>query len=123
MLVEYSLLDHGSDGDDDLMRKEDDSATTGSYQLMAENIDALDFVYLKEDGTVLAAPVDAANLGLIKSIQITMVARTGRGDPGYSDAAVNSEYKNQQETVIYTPAAHDNNRRRLLTRTIQCRNL
>ncbi|MGD9160532.1 MAG: prepilin-type N-terminal cleavage/methylation domain-containing protein [Desulfobacteraceae bacterium] len=85
--------------------------------IIAENIDWLDFVYLKDDGTVTGTPTE------IKSIEITMVARTGRGDRDYSDLAVHGAYKNQRGTTIFTPDANDNYRRRILTRQIQCRNL
>ena len=82
-------------------------------QPVAENIDALDFVYLDENGNV------TANLSNIKSVQISLVARTNRGDQGYTNTTV---YSNQQGTVIYT-ALGDNVRRRLLTVEVRCRNL
>jgi type IV pilus assembly protein PilW len=82
-------------------------------QLIAENIDALDFVYLDADN------MTTTNLGNIRSVQITMIARTGRGDRGYVDTTA---YKNQQGTTIL-PSANDNFRRRKLSREILCRNL
>ena len=87
--------------------------TGGGNQPVAENIDALDFVYLDSNATPTATISD------IRSVQITMVARTGREDPGYTN---NISYKNQQGTTIYT-ALNDNFRRKLLTAEVECRNL
>ncbi len=80
---------------------------------IAEGIDALNFVYLDGDGTVTATTSD------IRSVQITLVARTGREDPGYTDT---SSYTNQQGDVILA-AQSDGFRRRVLTTAIRCRNL
>ena len=98
----------------DLMRNDVNGA---GNQLIAENIDALNFAYLDEDGTVLATPV--ANLEDIRSVQITLVAKTGRGDTGYTNTAA---YANQQGTEIL-PAQNDSFRRRRLTAQLKCRNL
>jgi type IV pilus assembly protein PilW len=84
-----------------------------NWQDVAENIDALNFVYLNEDGDPTATLAD------IRSVQITIVARTAKEDPGYIN---NTVYRNQQTTPIYT-APGDNNRRNILTAQIQCRNL
>jgi type IV pilus assembly protein PilW len=114
--ISYALTDSDGDGDLDLDRN-------GS--LLAENIDALDFVYLDAASppNVLNDPgtgnVAAANIAQIRSIQITMIARTTRGDPGYTN---NEIYQNQQGENIYT-APGDSFRRMLLTMHIKCRNL
>jgi len=105
--VYYALVDQDGDGDTDLVRD-----TGGGRHIVAENIDVLDFVYLNQQ----AAPTD--NISEIRSVQITMVARTGKRDPGYKDTTV---YKNQQPKTIYT--ANDNFRRRVLTTDIKFRNL
>jgi hypothetical protein len=85
-----------------------------AWQTIAENIDALDFVYLAEDGSLLTGTPAS-----IRSVQITLVARTGRGDPGYIN---NTIYRNQKDTAIYT-APSDDLRRKRLTAEINCRNL
>jgi len=108
----YSHSDPDGDGDNDLGRD-----IGGVNQLLAENIDALNFVYLREDGTPLATPV--ATPENIRSVQITIVARTGRIDPGYAN---NKTYQNFQGTTIYT-APGDSFRRKFLRAEIQCRNL
>ena len=112
--ITYSLDDNDGDGDNDLER---------NNNLIAENIDTLNFVYLGEAG-----PLDddgngnvVASIPLIRSIQITLVARTGRRDPGYTDTKA---YYNQQDLVNpILPAQNDNVRRRPLTAQIRCRNL
>jgi type IV pilus assembly protein PilW len=104
--ITYSLADNDGDGDSDLERNGD---------LIAENIDALDLVYL--DGA--SPPNVTANINQIRSVQITLVARAGRAVPGYTDTA---SYTNQQGTEILA-AQNDNFRRRRSTTTIRCRNL
>jgi len=87
--------------------------TWGSgLQTLSENIDALNFVYLDANGTITATLSD------IRSVQVTIVARTSRGDPGYTNTTV---YQNQQGPIYTAPG--DNFRRRLLTTFIRCRNL
>ena len=102
--ITYSLDDNDVDGDNDLER---------NNNLIAENIDALDFVYLDANGAI------TATLANIRSVQITMVARTGRVDLGFTN---NTVYKNQQGSTIYT-APNDSFRRKLLTAGVKCRNL
>lgn len=86
---------------------------------MAENIDAVNFVYLDKDSAVIPAPVASDRLADIQSVQITLVARTSGATRGYVN---NTIYKNQQGTTIL-PAQVDKVSRRALTVTIQCRNM
>ena len=106
--VTFSLYDADSDGINDLGRD-----IGSGNQLAAKNIDALNFVYLDEEGTV------TTTLTEMRSVQISLVARTGRGDPGYTNS---ESYSNQKDTVIYT-APGDSYRRRLLTAQVKCRNV
>ena len=93
---------------------------------IAENIDALNFVYLDGD-----SPPEPLNPGMtdvsessipdIRSVQVTVVARTGKEDPHYTDSA---EYKNKIAETIFTPpvdAVHF--RRKVLRTSIKCRNM
>ncbi len=115
--ITFSLYDSGSDGDDDLGIK----VGSGSNRPLALNIDALDFVYLDEDGTRLdddGAGGVVASIPDIRSIQVTMVARTEKEDRGYTN---NTTYENQQGEDIFT--ASDYYRRQLLTCEIKGRNL
>ena len=102
--ITYSLADSDGDGDNDLER---------NNNLIAENIDALDFLYLDETNNPTAVPSE------IRAVQITMVAKTGRGDRGYVDSVV---YTNQQGTGIFGPI-NDNSRRKRLTAEVRCRNM
>lgn len=109
--ITYSL--YTADGIQKLGRK---STSTANNQPVAENIDALDFVYLDANGT------PTATLASIRSVQITLVARTGRVDPGYTN---NEPFYNQNpdgQELIYT-APNDSFRRKRLTTEVKCRNL
>lgn len=96
------------DGNRRLIRRETTS------QVVAENIDALNFFYLQADGTTQATALED-----VRSIEVTLVARSARSEMGYTD---NTIYKNQQGETVYT-AGGDNNRRILLTTQVKCRNL
>jgi type IV pilus assembly protein PilW len=109
--VTYALYDADGDGDLDLGRTD---AAGGGTQPMAENIDALNFVYLDENGTVTATPAQ------VRSVQITVVARAGAPDTGYVNHEV---YTNQQGQTVFTPPPSDHFRRRMLTTEVKCRNL
>jgi type IV pilus assembly protein PilW len=102
--ITYSLADSDGDGDNDLER---------NSNLIAENIDALDFVYLDENDASTTDPSE------IRSIQITMVAKTQKIDHGYRDTI---PYTNQGGDPIFGPA-NDSFRRRRLTAEVKCRNL
>jgi type IV pilus assembly protein PilW len=106
--ITYSL--YTADGIQKLGRK---SPSTAINQPVAENIDALIFVYLDANGAT------TPTLANIRSVQITLVARTGRRDPGYTN---NTSYQNHQGSTIYT-APNDSFRRMLLTAEVKCRNL
>jgi type IV pilus assembly protein PilW len=101
----------------------------GGLQPVAENVDALNFVYLDEDGnnlidTDLNPPaVPAADISEIRSIQITIVARSGQSDSGFFNKYTDNEsYENQEGEEILSPQ-NDHIRRMLLTAEIKCRNL
>lgn len=89
-------------------------------QPVADNIVAIEFYYTLSDGSQVLNP-SAAELPLIRSVQVSILARTAVGDQSYTN------------TKIYTPASgvafnggnpfNDNFRRQLLTTTVQCRNM
>jgi len=108
--ITYLRLDPDGDGVFDLFRR--DAAVAGD-QPIAENIDAIDFIYLDEDGNV------TATLTEMRSVQITVVARTDRRVRGYTDTAI---YTNQQGATVFGPGG-DNFRRKRLTAEVKCRNL
>ena len=98
----------------------------GGLQPVAENIEVLDFVYLKKetDGSLtrLATPVAAAELNNIYSIQITIIAKSGENVPVLMMKQTdNRTYTNQQaDQLLVNP--DDNFRRILLTADVRCRN-
>jgi len=119
--VRYALnRDADKDGQADSVPCDLGRDTGGGLQPFAENIDALNFVYLDEDGNPLP---QGFFLDQIQAVQVTLVARSGeqlRGLlSGYND---NAPYLNQQGDVIL-PAQGDHLRRLLLTTTVYCRNL
>ena len=84
---------------------------------VALNIDALNFVYLDSAGIV------TANLAAIRSVQITLVARSGDQLPVLMRRQTDSRtYLNQQGDEILS-AQNDNFRRIQLTATVKVRNL
>lgn len=98
--------------------------TGGGKQMVVQNIDALDFVYL--DGSsppVVLNPkgsdVAEENMNQIRSVEITMVARTDRTTLASPN---NNAYLNQRGWEILEPQ-NDNFSRRSLTVWIKCRNL
>ncbi len=121
--VTYSLFDCDGDGDLDLRRQDPTvvpaNAAVPVEQMIAENVEALDFVFLDEDGTVIATPVAGNDLEDIRSVQLTIVVRTDREDNGYYNDIT---YANLQGTTVFGPA-NDSFRRRTLTTNINCRNL
>jgi type IV pilus assembly protein PilW len=96
---------------------------TGVPQIVARNIDALDFVYLDGSSNVIpfvGTAIPTANLGQIRSIQITIVARTN--DPLLYGDKNTITYVNQQGTQILPPQ-NDNVSRRRITTLVHSRNL
>lgn len=107
--IVYSLSDWNGDGINDLMRS---TPPTGNAPI-AENIDALNFVYLDADENV------TMDRFAVRSVQICLVARTGRRDPGFVNTTT---YTNLQGTTILA-AQNDDFRRRMLSTHIKCRNM
>lgn len=105
--ITYSLYDAYGDGDNDLGRN------AGAQMPVAENVDALDLVYLDRNGNVTPVLAD------IRTIQLALVVRAATQDSSYVDTNI---YTNLQGTVILPPP-NDNFRRRLYRSTVVCRNL
>ena len=104
--VTYALIPAGSTND--LGRN-----TGGGLQPVASNIDAMNFVYLDGNGNV------TADLTQIRSVQVTVVARTENRSVGFRNTA---SYRNLQGAVIFT-APGDAFRRKVFATNIRCRNL
>jgi type IV pilus assembly protein PilW len=93
---------------------------------IAENIDALNFVYLDGESppNVLnpnKTDVSTTSIPDIRSVQVTVVARTGKADAKYTDS---TSYQNKIGETIFTPSGDDVRfRRKVLSTSIKCRNL
>jgi type IV pilus assembly protein PilW len=87
--------------------------TGGGPVAVASNIDGLNFVYLDANGN------ETADLTKIRTVQVTVVARTEQPSIGYVDTA---SYKNLRGTVVLS-AQNDGFRRRVFATNIRCRNL
>jgi type IV pilus assembly protein PilW len=93
----------------------------GGLQVLAENIEALNFVYFDRNGAVLPTPV--ADVTAISSIQVTIIAKSGTTVPVFfMRHRDNKAYYNRQGTEIL-PARNDDFRRIVLMHEFKCRNL
>ena len=102
-----------------LMRND---VNSGVNEMVAENIEAIDFVYMDASFAVLNSAgtnVTAANLPAVRIVEITLVARTARPDPGFSNNTV--YYNGQGQSVFVSP--NDGYHRKALTTSINCRNM
>jgi len=89
------------------------------HQPLAENIDALEFYYTLADGTQVPIPSGSVpDPTLIRSVQITLLARVDRTDQKF----VNTRTYTTPGGQTWGPY-NDNFRRRLLTTTVKCRNM
>ncbi|CCK80318.1 prepilin-type N-terminal cleavage/methylation domain-containing protein [Desulfobacula toluolica] len=91
--------------------------TGGGFQPIAENIQAIEFNYILDDGTTAPNPT-ASQLSEIRAVQISILARASASDPNFMNAAT---YTTSAGTV-WGPF-NDNFKRRFVVVTIQCRNL
>ena len=91
--------------------------TGGGNVPVAENIDALNFVYLDRLRVPTTVAMD------VRSVQVTIIARSSRVNPGFFYSQTDSQvYRNQQGAIVL-PAMNDSFRRMAITSDIKCRNL
>ena len=109
--ITYSL--YTSDGIQKLGRK-----APSLNRPVAENIEALEFFYTLADGSKSLAPSAPATPDDVRSVQITMLARTERADQKF----VNTHTYTTSGGQSWGPY-NDNFRRRLLTTIVKCRNM
>ena len=86
---------------------------SGGWEAVAGNVDALNFVYLKPDGTRATVPQD------IQYIEIALLVRARNAEPKFINTTT---YRNKQGDVLCASCTGDHYRRRLLTTTVQMRN-
>ena len=95
-----------------------------AQQTVAEHIEVLNFVYLDENGNRLGPlPLNPTDLALVRSVQLTLIARSGEDVPvNMLKQTDNKTYTNQQgDLLLVNP--NDNFRRIILTENVKCRNL
>ncbi len=93
------------------------SMAGGAVSPVAYNIDALNFVFLDEDGN------PTGDRTRIRAVAVTMVGRSGEDVPVlFFKQEDNTVYRNQQGDVILE-APNDNFRRMMLSTVVKCRNL
>lgn len=90
--------------------------TAGVAWLVADDIEALNFVYLDEDGN----PTSGASS--VRSVQVTIVGRIGP-QAGYTNPYIDRTVYTNRSGAVVLPAQNDNIRRMALTTNISCRNL
>lgn len=94
--------------------------TWNTPDALADQIEALNFVYLDGNGVVLGPlPLDQTGRAQIRQVEVTLIARSGRSDSRHRDTR---QYTNLQgETLIDAP--NDPYHRKSLSRVIRLRNL
>lgn len=98
---------------------------SGSYMTLSMNIDALNFVYLRADGTDADTNGDGIpeDLSEVRTVQVALVARSGAAPLNFFSNHTDSRtYLNQWGDVIL-PAQNDSFRRMLMTMEVTCRNI
>lgn len=90
------------------------NATNGGWDAVVDNVDAVNFVYLKSDGTRATQASD------IRSVEIALLVRSRIPDPKFTNTAV---YRNKRGETLCPECSGDHYHRRLLTTTVQARNL
>ena len=91
--------------------------TGGGNRPIAENIEVLNFVYLDRFRVPTNVAMD------IRSVQVTIVAKSSRVNPGFFNIQTDNQVYTNQQGAIVLPAMNDTFRRMAVTTDIKCRNL
>jgi len=89
-------------------------------QELSRNLDALNFVYYDSDGERIDNP--ANRLNDIRSVLITIVARSGESIPGFMYRHTDTQTYRNQEGEVILPAQNDHFRRIMLSTEVRLRN-
>jgi type II secretory pathway component PulJ len=89
-----------------------------AWQIIATNIDALNFVFLDQNNVPINDPLN--NTDKIKSIEVSILARTEKKDHEYKN---NTTYKNKQGDILCTSCIGDHYHRQRISTTVRLRNL
>ena len=91
--------------------------TGGGNRPIAENIEILNFVYLDRFRVPTNVAMD------VRSVQITIVAKSSRVNPGFFNIQTDNQVYTNQQGAVVLPAMNDTFRRMAITTDIKCRNL
>ena len=135
--IRYALTSDGSNGINDagrdglrnsvpchLGRETGISPANSGLVPVADNVDAVEFLYHLADGTITNSP---ANFADIRAIDVSLLVRTGEQIKGYNDTATyypasNPGHQTGVGKKVWGPF-NDPYQRRLLITQIKCRNL
>ncbi len=128
--INDGLPQQGGDGSSCNLERR--SSANGPWQVVAANIDALDFEYLGVDPndnscgeSCQLSPATGFDLRDVRTIQITIIARAGATVRALSrDFSNSTTYMNQPPfNRAILPPQNDNFRRVRLTTSVRCRNM
>jgi len=94
----------------------------GALEPVADNVEAMELVYHRSDGTVITNPVSPED---IRSIEISLLVRTDETIRGYKDSATYFPASNPTHDTdgkVWGPF-NDSRQRKLLITEVKCRNL
>jgi type IV pilus assembly protein PilW len=135
--IRYALTSDGSNGIDDsardglrnslpchLGRETGVPPNNSGLQAVADNVDAVEFLYHLADGTITASPSIFSD---IRAVDVSLLIRTGEQIKGYNDEstyypASNPEHQTGEGRKVWGPF-NDPYQRRLLITQIKCRNI
>jgi type IV pilus assembly protein PilW len=100
------------------MLKRKNLGVVDQYHTVAENIDNMQVSYQLNDGSWVNT-ITAANQGLVRAVEVTLVGRTARPQRGYTDT--NTYVFTNDADANYTP--NDPFRRKTLSTTVKTRNV
>ena len=90
-----------------------------SWQVIATNIDAINFIFIDKDNNVINDPTTNNNKDIIRYIEMSIIARTEKKDPKYQS---NKTYTNKQGDEYCPTCKNDHYHRQQLSSTIRLRN-
>lgn len=135
--IRYALTSDGSNGINDagrdglinslpchLGRETGIPPDNSGLEPVADNVDAVEFLYHLADGTITTSPVSPSD---IRAIDVSLLVRTGEQIKGYSDTATyfpasNPGHETGEGKKVWGPF-NDSHQRRLLISQIKCRNI
>jgi type IV pilus assembly protein PilW len=133
-IIRYAL-NNGTDGISDAIDKTGDwinsgaecslgreTGGAGGLQPVADNIDAIEFLYILEDGTVTEEPTNNSERAEIRGVTVSILARTKNMIKGYLNDKEYRPASYEIDNSTWGPF-DDSYRRNLYITTFKCRNM